>query len=141
MTPPARATLAAIFLAATIDAGTARACNICIEDKIAATYDWQVVSAAAHSGHTVVFAALEGPVTPGDASFEASLRRRLVAVQGIDAGSLRTSLAPPAVSFAADLRRRRVGDVLAAMNRALRTSGHAVTLVRVGAPAGRAQMP
>jgi hypothetical protein len=138
---PARATLAAVFLAAAIDAAPARACNACVEDKVAATYDWQVVSAAARSGHTVVFARLDGPVTPGDAGLEMSLRRRHDAVQGVDAGSVRTSLAPPAVSFAADLRRRRVDDLLAAMNRALRPSGHGLTLVRVGAPGDRTQMP
>jgi hypothetical protein len=120
--------------------GTAAlACDACLEDKIAATYDWQIVSSAKRAGHTVVFTAIQGPVAPGDAGLERRLSR-LSVTPGVDAGSMRTSLAPPALSFACDLRRRKVAEVLAAMNRALRDSGLRLALVRVGAPSGPAKM-
>ena len=74
----------------------ARACNACLEDKIAATYDWQVVSAAKARGHIVVFAAIHGPVAPADSALARRLARQLGGVAGVDAGTPRVSLAPPA---------------------------------------------
>jgi hypothetical protein len=115
-----------------------RACQACLEDKIAATYDWQVVSAAGRQGHTVVFAAMQGPVTPDDQSLERRLTHELLAVPGVDAGSVRVSLSPPALSFASNLANRSAESLVRAANRRLRSLGIALTVVRIGAPAARA---
>ncbi|HKA25365.1 MAG TPA: hypothetical protein VKF80_10320 [Candidatus Eisenbacteria bacterium] len=112
----------------------ASACNACLEDKIAATYDWRVVSQAKERGHTVVFAAIRGAVSPGDSTLAHAVQRRLAAVRGVDPGTVRVSLAPPAASFACDGVHAAPRTVIAAANRALASSGHSLALVRVGAP-------
>ena len=109
----------------------ATACNACKEDKIAATYDWQVVSAAKEHGHTVVFTAIQGKLAPHDAALAQALRRKLGALHGVDPGTVRVSLAPPAASFAIGTS---PASVLSAANRALAPSGLSLTIVRVGAP-------
>lgn len=110
------------------------ACNACLEDKIAATYDWQVALAARRHGHTVVFAAIVGPVTPGNDALERRIAHGLDATPGVDDGTVRVSLAPPAVSFAVDLHRHTVTDLVSAMNERLESSGLRLTVVRIGAP-------
>src|SRR5262249_44340801 len=112
----------------------ASACNACLEDKIAATYDWRVVSQAKERGHTVVFAAIRGAVSPGDSTLARAVQRRLAVVRGVDPGTVRVSLAPPAASFACDGVHAAPRTVIAAANRALASSGHSLALVRVGAP-------
>ena len=112
----------------------ARACDACLEDKIAATYDWQIVSAAKQQGHTVVFGAIKGPLAPGDAAVKSRLDRVLSAVPGVDSRSVRVSLAPPAISFSSDLRRHSAAALLATMNERLRGSGLQLVLLRIGAP-------
>jgi hypothetical protein len=113
---------------------TARACNACLEDKIAATYDWQVVAAAKERGHTVVFTAVRGRVAPRDSALARTLSRKLAAVHGVDPGTVRVSLAPPAASFACDAAHAPPATVIAAANRALAPSGVSLAMVRQGAP-------
>ena len=64
----------------------ARACNVCREDKIAATYDWEVVSTSQRQGHTVVFTAISGSVRPGDGALGGAINRTVGSVRGVDAG-------------------------------------------------------
>jgi hypothetical protein len=128
-----RFVLLAALLACAWPAPT-HACNACVEDKIAATYDWQVVSAAKEHGHTVVFAAIQGKVPPHDAALAQTLRRRLGAVHGVDPGTVRVSLAPPAASFVCGAGASEPHTVIAAANRALASSGFSLAIVRVGAP-------
>jgi hypothetical protein len=80
-------------------AGAAAACGVCIEDKIAATYDHAVIQRAIGRHQQVVFVAIEGPVA---ASVEAWLAAAARTVPGVEAGSVRTSASPPAFSFAID---------------------------------------
>jgi hypothetical protein len=114
------------------------ACNACLEDKIAATYDWQVVTSAEHRGHTVVFLALVGPARPGDEALARRIARGVSATPGVDAGTVRVSLAPPAVSFAGDLHRHRVTDLVSSMSEHLEPAGFRLTVVRIGAPGASA---
>jgi len=74
----------------------ARACGICDEDKVAATYDHTVVERAASKGHLVVYCAVTGPL---DAKRVRAAARH---VKGLDLASLRTSAEPAALSFALD---------------------------------------
>jgi len=80
------------------------ACGACDEDKIAATYDHAVIDRAAARHHQVVFVAIDGPVSAAEIS------RRVGAaasrVRGVVIGTLRTSLSPPAFSFALDGTKR-----------------------------------
>ena len=114
-------------------ANPAAACNVCVEDKIAATYDWQVVSEAKRNGHIMIFAAISGRITPGDETMARAVRRLLSTVGGVHEGTVRVSLAPAAASFACD-RRRKPSEVVQVMNRRLRRHGLALTIVRIGAP-------
>lgn len=125
--------LGAWFLATGLTVGAkAEACNACLEDKIAATYDWQVVSEAQQRGHTVVFTALHGRIAPSDTALSRFVSASVEGIPGIDPGTARVSLAPPAVSFACDSKRHSPSSLIAAMNRALRRSGVTLELVQVG---------
>ena len=68
--------LSLVALAFMARGNVVQACEACLEDKIAATYDWQVVSTAQRLRHTVVFTAIQGRVAPGGAGLERSLARR-----------------------------------------------------------------
>jgi len=69
------------------------ACGACVEDKIAATYDYAVVQRAAAQGRVVVFCELKGPVQV------AKLRKATAGVSGVDPASVRISDNPAALSF------------------------------------------
>jgi hypothetical protein len=112
----------------------ARACNACLEDKIAATYDWHVVAQAARVGHAIVFIAIRGPVRPGDAPLERALARQLGALPGVDRGSVRVSLAPPAASFACDPGGGSPQRIIASMSKVVANHGLSLELIRVEAP-------
>jgi hypothetical protein len=136
----ARIALALVTLATCADglaARSARACNACVEDKIAATYDWQVVSQARQRGHTVVFAALVGRVAPSEAGRQAVLRS-VRTVREIEPGTTRVSLQPPAISFVFDPHRTRATSVVELLDRALRSQHVVISIVRIGAPGATA---
>ena len=104
------------------------ACGACVEDRIAATYDHAIVGAAIAKHQQVVFVAVDGPISAE------MLNTRIVAaapkVRGVRAGTLRTSLSPPAFSFALDAEREpevAVSD----FRRAVGVSGARLTLVRI----------
>jgi hypothetical protein len=131
--------IAAVFLTAlALPVEPVRACNVCLEDKIAATYDWQVVANARRTGHQVVFVAIQGNVAPRDEALTRRLVHQLGTVPGVDVGTVRVSLAPPAASFACDPGHHPPAQVVATMNRALRPQGLMLAIVRVGAPGGNA---
>src|SRR5262245_53029294 len=137
----ARGAWRTLLLAAVVSAGAlsttlsvAGACDACLEDKVAATYDWRVIVATKQQGHTVVFGAISGSVAPGDEALKARLLRQLSSVAGVDARSVRVSLAPAAVSFSCDPRRTSTAALLAAMNQRIRGSGLRLVLLRIGAP-------
>jgi hypothetical protein len=79
---------------------TAGACGVCIEDKIAATYDHALIDRAIASHSQVVFVAIEGPMSPE--KVVAQITTAAPKVRGVQRGSLRTSTAPPAFSFVLD---------------------------------------
>lgn len=86
-------------LAATAPA-TGLACGACDEDKVAATYDHAVIDAAIARHRQVVFVAIDGPVDVQHIG--ARIAAAAAKVRGVQRGTLRTSQAPPAFSFALD---------------------------------------
>jgi hypothetical protein len=82
----------------------ARACGHCVEDKVAATYDYGVLTAAARQGHVVVFTEIRGPAAGAPPSLKRYLAQVLAGAAGVDPGTVRVSLDPPAASFACDPR-------------------------------------
>ena len=136
--------LAALVAAAAAWTAPARACNLCVEDKIAATYDWQLAQSAARVGHVIVFVELHGPMRDGDHALERELSRKVAAVPGVDRGSVRISLAPAAASFACAPGGQLPRRIVAAVSRAIAGRGLRASLIRVGAPgsiAEQAQAP
>jgi hypothetical protein len=114
---------AAVLLAV---APAAWACGVCIEDKVAATYDHAVVVRAAAKGKVMVFCEVAGLV---DAR---QIRNAARAVRGIEPASLRISSQPAALSFALDDRQSPQAAV-AAIQRAV-PAGTRLAIVRLIAP-------
>ena len=92
-----RIAILAALLLATIVAPAALACGVCIDDKVAATYDHATVTRALARHHAVVFAGMESRDAAGRAA--ALVRAAARRVRGIDAESVRTATEPLALSF------------------------------------------
>jgi len=118
----------AAALAALASSG-ALACGVCVEDKIAATYDHAVVTEAAARRHVVVFAAVEGSGVPAEAS--RAVKEAAAKLKGVDRGTVRAADSPRALSFALDPRSATPEAALAAIQRAPRAAGVRLTLIRV----------
>ena len=73
------------------------ACGVCVEDKVAATYDHAVVMKAGALRHLVVFGEIDGAVDMN--AVTTGLPAAAKRVYGIDRVTLRTSASPPAFSF------------------------------------------
>ena len=106
-------------------APAAFACGVCVEDKIAVTYDYDVVQQAAARHHVVVFAAVEASFDPQ------ALRNAAARVPGVDRASVRAATSPRALSFALDPRRSNPLAALAAIEREPALAGVRLSLIRV----------
>jgi hypothetical protein len=102
------------------------ACGHCKEDRIAATYDYAVVSAARRNGQAVVFAELRGAIGPttrlGD-----WIRQQAETSTGVVHGTVRVSLEPAAVSFVCD--RQAVAITLRSIGQRLARRGFGLRLI------------
>lgn len=105
-----RALLAAALLAT---AGSALACGYCLEDQIAAAYDYAVVSQALGKKHHVAFFHVDG------APSAAALERAVYAAPGVDRGTLRIAADRQTVSFAYDPARAKLGVLHAGIEKKL----------------------
>ena len=119
----------AVIALALAGAPASRACGVCVEDKIAATYDHAVLMRATAHGHVVVFAAVDG-FTDADA-LAADARKSAKNVRGIDAGTVRAAVAPAALSFALDPGLQAPEAAMHAVERHARTPGFRLTLLKV----------
>lgn len=109
------------------------ACGHCKEDKIAATYDYMVVSAARRNGQTVVFTELHGSLAP-TAKLEPWIRQQVEGCPGVIRGTARVSLEPAALSFACDQRQVSVPALLRGIGVKLARRGLKVSLIEAQAP-------
>lgn len=82
----------------------ALACGQCVEDKVAVTFDAAVRARAARIGHVVVVAEVRGPAAGGPPELRDFIARSLATAAGVDPGTVRVSLDPPAAAFACDPR-------------------------------------
>ena len=117
---------AALVLAAPFPAA---ACGVCIEDKVAVTYDHAVVESAVARGHVVVFASIDTKA-PTEAAAR-GVRSAATRARGVDRGSVRTASEPAALSFALDPRVQSPGAALVAIEQAAAQPGLQLTLLRV----------
>jgi hypothetical protein len=104
------------------------ACGACDEDKIAATYDHAVIDAAIARHRQVVFVAIDGPVDVQQIGTR--LAAAAAKVRGVQAGTLRTSPAPPAFSFVLDTTQTPQAAV-AGFRRAVGDSSARLTVLRI----------
>ena len=107
-----------VFLSAAlwVLAAPAVACGVCIEDKVAVTYDHAVVMDATARSHVVVFAAVEAK---GDAQRAArAVKSAAVRVRGVDRATVRAAASPAALSFALDPAVAAPEQALASIERA-----------------------
>jgi hypothetical protein len=114
---------------AALASSSALACGVCVEDKVAATYDHAVVTQAAARHHVVVFAAVEGSGVPAEVL--RALKEVAAKLEGVDRGTVRAAESPRALSFALDPRSATQEAALAAIERAPRAAGVRLTLIRV----------
>ena len=91
----------------------AQACGVCVEDKVAATYDHAVVQRAAAQGKVMVFCEVNGGL---DAR---RIRNAAREVRGLDSSSLRLSREPSALSFALDPAQQSPQSAVLAIQRAV----------------------
>jgi hypothetical protein len=121
--------LAPLLAAALLAPAAALACGACVEDKIAATYDYAVVTGAAQHGKVVVFA------EPRSATDAAKVGRALRAAashaSGVEAASVRTSQSPAAISFVLDPHGHDPAKTLAAIQRATKVADLELVLLKV----------
>ena len=118
--------LAAAMVAASLPA---LACGVCIEDKVAVTYDHAVVQSAVARGHVVVFAAIETRSSPQVSA--QSVRSAARRASGVDRASVRTASEPAALSFALDPRVQSPDTALSSIEKAAAQPGLRLTLLRV----------
>ena len=85
-------------------ASFAFACGYCVEDKIAACYDYAVIESARRAGKEVAFFALQGKPLQ-DPALAAKLKKQVESERGVLRGSARVSVESAALSFAYDPRR------------------------------------
>jgi len=101
-------------------------CGVCVEDKVAATYDHAVIQRANAKRQQVVFVGVEGPV-PGARIDRAVTKAR---VPGVVPGTLRTSASPAAFSFVLE-RTENPAHALAAFRTAVNDARAQLTLLRI----------
>jgi hypothetical protein len=110
-------------------ASAALACGVCIDDKVAAAYDHDVVDKALTRGQVVVFAEVRGRGTA--AEFVGAARKAAARVPGVVARSVRAAEAPAALSFALDARVRSPAQALAAVEQGAPAAGVKLELLKV----------
>jgi hypothetical protein len=126
-------TIRALTVVAALSAQSAPACEVCVEDHVAATYDFQVISKAGATGRSVLFVALRGKDATAPRSKE-TIQRAVSSMAGVDGGSIRFSVVPPAASFAWDPKRYGSGEILRVVNAKLAKDDLTLVALRVITP-------
>jgi hypothetical protein len=132
--PRARALLVGVLCSLALAAAFADGaspCGLCVEDKVAATFDAGVLARAARSKHVVVFAELRGPAAGAPTALADFVSRTLAHTPGVDPGTVRVSLDPPAAAFACDPRRHPPESVLASASAALAARRLSLRVIKV----------
>jgi len=101
-----------------------------VEDHVAATYDYAVVTKAEAAGRKVLFVAVRGKDAAAPAS-EAAIRRALAQLGAVDRASIRYSACPSAASFAWNPRRSSSAELLRSVNGGLGGSGLTLVALKV----------
>jgi hypothetical protein len=107
----------------------AQACGICIDDKIASSYDHALIMQAKAAGRAVAFFGIEGDIVRSAATRRAVMQA-IEATPGVQRGSARVSLENAALSFVFDPARTSPEAAQRALDRRLAAKGLGVSLLR-----------
>ena len=118
--------LAALLAAA----GTAHACGVCVEDKMAAVYDHAVVTRALGRQHHVAFFHVEGALVAGEATKRA-LQKAAESSPAAEKGGVRISVESASLSVAFDPRRTPVMGLQKDLERRLAGAKYSLVLMQV----------
>ena len=119
----------AIVAVLAFTAGTAFACGICVEDRVAAVFDNAVVDQALGAKRHVAFFGIEGSLPATAASRRALLEA--VYASGATKGSARVSLESASISAAYDPSRTSLAQLRDGTAKRLAPKGLALTALRV----------
>jgi hypothetical protein len=106
----------AVLLAAS--AAAAQACGYCVEDTVAAVYDYGLHQRTLALKHEIVFFAWDGPVNRDDAA-RRNITQAVESVPGVDRGSVRVSMEPAALALAFDPRKSSAAAIQTALTQRL----------------------
>ncbi|MEO8005964.1 MAG: hypothetical protein ABI771_13705 [Betaproteobacteria bacterium] len=118
-----------LCLAFIVIATRALACGHCIEDKIAAVYDYDVVTQALARKHEVAFFAMAGELI-ASAETHRLIKRETSKVVGVDPGSVRVSVENASLSLAYDPRAYKLSEIERELTRRLAPRGLSPGLMR-----------
>jgi hypothetical protein len=121
--------LATLIAAALLAPAAALACGACIEDKVAATYDYALAMKATQHGKIVVFADPQSGADP--AKVERALRAAAAKAPGVEPASVRASQSPAALSFVLDPHGHDPAKTLASIRNASKVAGLELVLIKV----------
>jgi hypothetical protein len=119
-----RRLLSFAFLCVTF-VGEALACGYCVEDKIAAVYDYAAVTQAAAHKQTVVYFAIDGAIRDPASSLKAIVER----TKGVEKGSARVSVEQAALAVTFDPRRTPLPALQSGLEKALKSRGLGLLLL------------
>ncbi|HET7199920.1 MAG TPA: hypothetical protein VFI80_03800 [Burkholderiales bacterium] len=99
--------------------GEAFACGYCVEDKIAAVYDYAALTQAHARKHTVVYFAIDGAIRDSASSLKTMVER----TKGVEKGSARVSVEARALAVTFDPRRTALPALQSGLEKALKPRG------------------
>ena len=103
------------------------ACGVCVEDKIASTYDHALIQKTLARQHRVAFFHIDGPVT---ADAKRWLEATIAGTAGIDKGSGRVAVHTSTLSVAYDPKRTSLVEVQAALEKKIAAKNLSLLLLR-----------
>lgn len=107
-----------LFLWFSLAVANANACGYCVEDRIAAVYDHQVVTAAQERRHHVAIYAITGALE-AHANSRRALEVLIESATGVDNGSAKLSVESTTLAVAFDPRRATIVTLQRAIERRL----------------------
>lgn len=125
-----RAFIAVVAMLLTMQVSATWACGHCVEDKVAAVYDYAVVTQAFRQKHSVAFFGIDGTFVVNDESRRA-IEALVKQAAGIDQGSVRISMESAALSVAFDPRRTSYAAIQKSLEKKLAIKHLTLLLMRV----------
>ena len=121
-----------LLAAGLLSASLAQGCGFCAEDRMAATYDHDLVISAMEQGHQIVFTDVSGrPLTRTEWHL---LSWTVQSVRGVMKGSVRISKSPMALSFGIDPKATKAATAITEINRRIGRQPIRLALIQTMSP-------